>query len=264
MMSKFIRSIFISWVMVGWSLCFAQNPIFLPVDNEKAKEVIEYNKYFLMRQLYFSKRHRIVEINAELLKNRKNITLNFFEDIAIPLKLETIKDGRGSLTWLGQMQFGEEERIAIPPEYESSLKGVGLTPEMVLSHLRRVTFYVHEYDVNNKTGEAVPSAISPKGTASEIPLHSSELPDFTRNSFSSVYGGVNYLPTRQSFMVMPLQYSPKYHVVYELDNDKRYPVNIDSDEYVPTPENKRKQDAHNEFFRGVPRDEEDKLIKGNF
>src|SRR5690606_21415660 len=53
-----------------------------------------------------SKRHRIVEINAELLKNRKNITLNFFEDIAIPLKLETIKDGRGSLTWLGQMQFG--------------------------------------------------------------------------------------------------------------------------------------------------------------
>lgn len=263
-MNKLIKPILFFGVIFGWGLCFAQSPIFLPVDDEKAKEVSEYNKYFLMRQLYFSKRYRIVEVDAELLKSSKNITLNFFEDINIPLNREAIKKGSGSLTWLGQMQFGEDEGVVIPPESESSLKEVGLTPEKLLSHLRRVTFYVNDYDVNNKTGEAVPSAISPKGATSERPLHSSELPDFTRNSFSSVYGGANYLPTRQNFMVMPLQYSPKYHVVYELDNEKIFPTNIDSDGYVPTPENKRKQDAHTEFFGSVPRDEEDKIIRGDF
>jgi len=72
------------------------------------------------------------------------------------------------------------------------------------------------------------------------------------------------LPTGQDFMIMPLMYSPKCHVVYELDNEKIFPTNIDSDGYVPTPENKRKQDAHTEFFGSVPRDEEDKIIRGDF
>lgn len=263
-MNKLIKTVFLAGVICGWSLCFAQNPIFLPVDDQKAKEVSEYNKNFLMGQLYFSKRHRIVEIDADLLKRSKNITLNLFGDINIPLKREAIKEGVGSLTWVGQMQSADEEGATFPPEAEAYLKEIGFTPEMLLNHLKRVTFYVNDYDVNNKTGEAVPSAISPKGTMSQRPLHSSELPDFTRNAFVSFYGRANYFPTGQDFMIMPLMYSPKYHVVYELDNEKRFPTNIDSDEYVPTPENKRKQDAHTEFFRGVPRDEEDKIIKGDF
>jgi len=110
-MNKLIKPILFFGVIFGWGLCFAQSPIFLPVDDEKAKEVSEYNKYFLMRQLYFSKRYRIVEVDAELLKSSKNITLNFFEDINIPLNREAIKKGSGSLTWLGQMQFGEDEGV---------------------------------------------------------------------------------------------------------------------------------------------------------
>jgi len=262
-MNRLIKIIFLAGVICGWSLCFAQNPIFLPVDDEKAREVSEYNKYFLMDQLYFAKRHRIVEIDVDLLKRSKIITLNFFDDVNIPVVRASLKKGAGSgYVWDGQMQFATLDDIFIPPESEEVLREQGITRELLLEQVRGVTFYIYNWDVDNRTGEAVYSAISPKGALSNKPLDASDLPDFTRKAFSSVSGKVTFHPTQQIFFITSLKFSPKYHVVYEYEHKKSYMSDVNSQDSVRVQSGKKRYEEHTEFIERLPV-EEDKKIKGD-
>ena len=97
---------FLSFALMLSNVSTADAPeLLIPVTGEEAKRIIAANEYFIKKEEYFAKRHRIVRVKTDLLfGDEENLTLSLFNDVSIPIKRKEIEvlDGGINFTWYGQ------------------------------------------------------------------------------------------------------------------------------------------------------------------
>jgi hypothetical protein len=188
-----------------------------PVDQGTAQKLHEPTNYGLRMQRFFAKRYLLATIDFSLLaQDGARFTITPFEDARITLRALKLAGSSSS----GQLR-----------EWVGSLDGVGpmigRTPEgnAVERAIPPVTLWVRtgDHDVSLKIAREVaadrgnqpsfqplpPQATEPTAPAPAVKLHLQTL------------SGEWFIPTSGKYVaIRPVEDDPRYHIVYEVDNDK--------------------------------------------
>jgi hypothetical protein len=236
----------------------------------------EYNSVFLREALYTAKRHRIVQANTELLLIDDDFTITPFEDVApIHITQESVRRTEAAIYWHGLVQ------TVLQPQLDAY--GIKI----------RTTISMHAWDLNesgnaslslqnrfkhspywriNESGmpvlEIVPEGEAgvvgpPPQTPGDIERHR-RLKNLEKHAFYSVTGLISS-PEQARYVLVPLEYTPKYSVIYEVDRDKVVPKPIDFQpgEVDTRSESEKLEVArYNDFISSLP-EEEDKAVRGD-
>lgn len=124
-----------------------------------------------------------------------------------------------------------------------------------ISSFTGITFYIHSWDRDKKTGTVIRSNKKEMGSSRQI-NDVPDIADIRRQAFKSVSGRFATIYPRKQFVLWPLKYTPKYHVIYEIDDSKLYTGRTDPDEDI------RKQKQHDRYLKSLPREKPGKAIKG--
>jgi hypothetical protein len=183
--------------------------------------------------------------------------LNPFEDIEQGVSASQIKNNPsfGAVTWRGHTD--NRERLNFPERTEAERRN--LPDEVLRDALTNVTFYAYEWDVQRGKGTAQRSTDRAGGIAPEL-QRSAPVSNLKRNAFRSVRGQFQVVvpsdqpkvPERKRFRLEPLKYTPKYHIIYEVDESKAFQVIDTPFEQLPS-EVQEKVRKHNEYLDSLPK-----------
>jgi hypothetical protein len=173
------------------------------------------NEYFLKRELYFAKRHRIVKVNADVLKSEEAITIALFDGTALTLEVTSLKvDSNGFITaWEGT--------IPNPPiSAEDLLDQVSTIEEARFLHSAMFTISIAatRYDYDEATGVSTPSYISKR-----TPKQNPEQGDLSISIFYGIHANISVPTLPERYWIRSLELSPKYHLLIEVDDSKTFP-----------------------------------------
>ncbi len=235
--------------------------LLVSVRNDKAHKIEEYNNIFLKKRLYFASRHRIVTIDTSLLSKREiDFTITPFEDVQITVSTKEVieKPHRGTVSWKGEMHVsGLEDALSQLTDAERSY----LSVKELKYALSDINLFISTWDIDKETGIATRST-ERKGSVSPEPTPIPKLPDLRKNAFKSVGGNFTIIPSGKRYVLTPLKYSPKYHVIYEIDPKKSYPTSDDPNTKI-SQENKNKAMEYKQYLKGLPEEHFNKAIKGD-
>lgn len=162
-----------------------------PVDAYKAGRLIEYNSSSFQAEIYSAKRFRIVIPEVSLLLKDEDFTFTPFDDVApIHLTRENVLRWEDSVAWNARMD------IDVPRE----VRAAGLRPTVLLSMMAWDT---------DKLGNAISSSEARQKQLETV-----------KHAFYSVRAELELAPDRR-YMLVPLKYTPKYAVIYEIDPEKQ-------------------------------------------
>lgn len=218
----------------------SENELLKPVNKEKSARLIEYNSGYIEKELFFSKRHRIVVADVKLLLKGEDIIVTPFEnELPILIKHERTTEDDGSIGSFGYFKFNhaivdtsESEEIRWPAiitllpwdvddagnAVESSKNG--------FKHARLWTFDENDNPVIDSSVAGRKGVIGPPpSTPGDIANHKL-LKRMKARSFSSV-SATFYSNSGQKFILRQLSFTPKYSVIYEDDAEKRSFVRTD-------------------------------------
>lgn len=261
------------------------NELITEVDAVKAQQLADYNAVFLQEALYSTKRHRIVEVDTDLLLNASEFTITVFDDVP-------------PFEYVAERFSTHEDMIYVKAHFVDASQGSSLTNLASLIDSSAL-IGMHAWDLY-ATNEAVLSmrnrrAFSPSwqidGNETDGPLPSSQftcdtrVEEYPQNAPEGGEGNDNdaSLQKRQFYSVStsivspdgiryrltPLRYTPKYSVIKELDPSKFTNILMDptigADGTVidtRSEEDKAKQDAYRDFIDSLP-DETGKVVLGD-
>jgi hypothetical protein len=245
-----------------------------PIGPDQARRLEEYNSIFLQEVLYSAARYRIVAVNANLMLQEEPITITPFEDMEpIVVTPERVRRTDYAVNWLG--------RIQVDPRFETSWKKYYASISMnwwdvndlgnaELSGANTFKFSpAWRIDENERPVlGAPPAGIAsdrevgrPPQTAEEIAEHK-RLLQLDRYAFASFDARLS-LPSGETYVLTPLRYTPRYSIVYEVDEEKVVPVPFEpGDEVTLTNEQKGRVEQYEQFMSRLPR-EENKAIRGD-
>jgi hypothetical protein len=211
------------------------NELLQAVDSAKALRLEEYNSVFLKEALYFAARHRIVTANAALLLTASEITVTPFDDapvinlIALPGSPEREFHDQ-HVFWRGRYR-----------EYPLDIFGPNGPPPP------SATIASHAWDLT-ASGEQI-----------------KQLDSLEKHAFYSVSAVFEPPGAASRYILMPLKYTPRYSVIFEIRRDTVIPVRTD----VTSPEDAKLSaeeravaDRYREFLNGLPK-ETDKVVLGD-
>lgn len=272
-MKRFQCLIYLVFVSMSPYLFADSKELFKEVPSQKSQKLSEYNDLFLNKTLYFSTRHRIVKVNTALLTSSNkdgNFILNPFKDVSINVQTKrmTVSSPYHG-AWHGEIEsdISLEDDISQLTDYERG----GFSAEEFKSFFTNVTFYFHDWDVDLDTNTASTSNQNKTGTTSPEPVEDVVPPKLKRKAFRTARGRFTEITTGQTFVIIPLKYTPKYHVIYEQDDSKIFTTGNDvpnseppmSREDTLADENLLKAIQHRLFLTDLPKATPGKTIKGD-
>jgi hypothetical protein len=261
------------------------NELLQPVNSEKSLRLEEYNDVFLKEQLYFAARHRIVKADAALLLTASEITVTPFDDgpaihlVALPGSPQReFQDEH--IFWRGRYReypldiFGPDGPP--PPSATIASHAWDLDPsgQALISSQNRFEFSPNwTFDeagnpVLEKNGAGSiggPSESSgPPKTPEQIARHK-QLKSLNTHAFYSVDAVFEPPGVDSRYVLMPLKYTPKYSVIFEIPRDTATAARID----VLSPEDAKLSDEeiavgtrHRDFLNKLPK-ETNKAVVGD-
>jgi len=212
---------------------FAELQEFLiPVDPlEEATQRNKSNR-FLQEHGYFASRYRIVRVNTSLLESEEQFTISFFDDVSLTVQVQErdVHPQGYRLSWSG--------KVVDPPISPKFLEDQGNTPEQAKfmhASMFGITISAIKYDYDEANDQSFPS--------------------YTRDSnerasrSSTFYGvgaffAVSSLPAHYSLRA--LKNDKRYHVLFEIDQDKIFSPGPIID--LENPELGRRRQQHKDFM----------------
>lgn len=250
------------------------------LDDARSQRLEEYNSTFLRGETYFASRHRIVELNAALLSQAREITFTPFEDVEpialVPVRGTPRRTGEEHIFWTGIYKpFALLETLGGPQvSVTIAANAWDLDPSgaAVISSQNRFEFSpLWTFDERGNPvldrSKFPPGALvvpgDPPRTPAQIERHM-RLQTLDKHAFHSVEA-VFDVPGSSRYVLKPLKYSPRYSVLYELTRDTVVPVRIDAmPEGSPlTEEELAVFERYNQFLETLPKDEPGKSIRGD-
>jgi len=238
---------------------FAQAPeLFIPVTGSEEAIVQAKNAYFLKKELYFAKRHRIVRINTDLLlqdeKSRAQIIANLFDDVTFTYEV-TERDIKPD-----QLGARLRARFTNPPTglvRDFMNVGSGMTLSAAESLLDDVyglsilgALYVHDARRDRFWPAYLFTNYAPGRPSSEV--RPKKLPP----SHATTYGfWSNILDpfSNDKYFLRSIPGDPQYHVVWQIDYSKTFAKPDHPGDEIMWPEERRLENesnrlAHAEFL----------------
>ena len=210
-----------------------------PVDQRTAQQLIEYNSPWFQAELYSAKRFRMVEVDTSVLMRDDDFTVTLFDDLAA---LHVTKDA--IQRWEDAFAWNALVLVDLPDVLRT------------LGARQTVLFFGLAWDTDG-SGRVVESSgnrfRSPPQTAQEIARHR-ESRQLNKHAFYSVTAAFELFPTDR-YRLVPLKYTPKAHVLFEIDAEKIVPILLDR---VPgevverTPADQVKLASYETFIRSLP------------
>jgi hypothetical protein len=250
-----------------------------PIDADRALRLEQYNSAFLRQELFHAARHRIVEVNADLLLDAQDITVTPFEDVEpfqlAPLPGTPRRVGDDHIFWSGQYKQLEALNEALGAPVVSvtiAANAWDLEPsgDAVVSSQNRFEF--SPLWVVNENGNVVldrsrapPGQLvipgDPPRTPEQIAKHR-RIQNLNKHAFYSV-DAVFDAAGGSRYVLKALKYTPRYSVLYEIRRDTVMPVKIDRMPGDPeaTPEERAAFDRYRRLVESLP-NESDKSIRG--
>ena len=173
------------------------------------------NADYLTEHLPYSKRHRFVKFDSEVLRTADQFTIVLFDDVKV-----TVKTISRKITPTGMSWYGEIIDPVWPLDGYRDASGEKLSEsDAQQSHadLFGLRFTVLSWDLNQQTGKATPAYERTPSTRSVRP---SEQPDMVFNAFESIFGVIRVPTIRKEFMLNSLANSLGTHVIVETDRKK--------------------------------------------
>lgn len=259
------------------------------VGPGRAQRLVEYNSVFLDEQLYFAKRYRIVNVDTSLFVEGNQFTITPFPNSPpIQIELERSIQSDDGTTWSASIRTAELEAYL---DYWETL-GLGVAPpkpqalmtltawdvdeagNAELSSENRFEFSpywrIDEFNtpILELPEDETPVFIGPPPrTPDEIARHK-QLTRLKKRAFQSLYATLG-APPYERLLIVPLQYTPRYAVVYEEDPAKRIEGAVTDripgeSPPVMTPSDRAKLRAYRDFQERLQlREETNRPVKGD-
>src|SRR5881394_2359581 len=204
----------------------------VPVELGKAGRLAEYNAGFLQKALYSAKRYRIVRLNVEPLFSDNDITLTPFDDVN-PLQItqESVSRSDDAIYWNGRIQTDlqlELDRFGVKVltligAHAWDLDAAGNASLSLLNRPKHSPQWKINDDgipVLESSGAKGGSSIAgpPPETPEDI-ARQKRLQALSKRAFYSVSANIE-LPGGPKYILLPLELTPKYSVIYEVDLEK--------------------------------------------
>lgn len=255
--------IFFSFILIFTSMCVTAQykELLKEVDEDRIKKISDYNSHFLGDAAYFAKRYRIVEVNSDLFFGDEAFSITPFEDISVVVARDSLKERAGSATWHGTI-IDPYVSMSDLEVSEEQLAQEGTSKISVYKALLGLRFGLMDWDSDGQTGNAYPSYENKGLQTSRRPVEVPDLQTFKKHAFRSVIGLTN-LDVFQlgQYMLVPLQFTPKYHLIYEMDPQKRFFVpEDDTDQSFHAKEQREKSRAFDDYKKTLPKYER-KVVK---
>lgn len=213
--------------------------LFIPVDHPQVQKVTDYNGNAIEIPLYFSSQHKIVKINEDLLlekDRKKTFTLSLFDGKQLTIKPMAVKERSIRRTsWRGEILYPSMG------EQIEQLKQKSPKDKHIIESITALNLTVLSWDVDNVSGEAAlastaadissgtrmgagliagatPETLSTVAPEDQV----SKVPDIMRHAFKTVSGSFRSLITHKSYRIASLKYTPRYHIIYEIDPEKDF------------------------------------------
>ena len=237
------------------------------VDEDRIEKISDYNRHALGDAAYFAKRFRIVEVNSDLFFEAEAfIVTPFIGDSPLVLARDSLKKQplEGSATWLGTIidPYVPMSEFKVS---EEQLAQSGMSKAQLYNTVFGVRFYMLDWDSDGQTGNAYLSSERKKyGKVSQRPVEVPELSNIEERAFRSVSGQINLnIFGLGRYVLKPLQFMPKYHVIYEVDPLKKFSVPEDkTDRSLRAQEQREKAQLYEDYRETLPKFER-KVIKGD-
>ncbi len=260
-----------------------QVELFNVVNSETYDRAVAHNPRFIAEKLYFSSRHWLVEVNAESLVSQQEVLLNVADDVeSFTLKRADLRVKRGgtSFTWQGHIMFPSRTapKEAWSEETLSQLEAQGLSFEQFIDMIGQTRLHVLYWDVaptgiailaakshasDSRSGDepvSVSGSTSAMGPSVAQQQGTDRLRMTTRNAFAAVRGEFNLQPVGAGvFRLEPLPYSPRYHLLYEVDQSRDFLI-MDEE---PTGEVLRRKQQYDRHMESVP-EAQTRPVRGEF
>jgi hypothetical protein len=244
-----------------------------PIGPDHARRLEEYNSIFLQEVLYSAARYRIVAVNADLMLQEEPITITPFEDAEpIVVTPERVRRTDHAVNWHGRIQVDPSLETSWKKYYAFMSMNWWDVNELGNAESSRTNTFkfspAWRIDENDRPVLGTSPGIAserevgrPPQTAEEIAEHK-RLLQLDRYAFTS-FGTRLSLPSGETYVVTPLIYTPRYSIVYEVDEEKVVPVPFEpGDEVTLTDEQEERVEQYKRFMSRLPR-EENKAIRGD-
>ena len=232
-------SVFIALVVTSslWSISVAAAPsdVLITVTGSDAAKVDVDSEYFLKKHRYFAKRHRLVRFNGGLLESNEEFVIPLFDDESITVAVTSleISGGGSTILWSG--------RVTEPSIPIDDLIAQGMTPNQAKSahsSLFRISFAAirYEYDEVTRTSKRVGASNNARpvdGSTEGLRVDKTIYYQVDTQFLAAKLGA--------EFRLIPLEMSPKYHILIEVDENKRISEGPFDDPENPAEGLKRRQ-----------------------
>jgi len=276
-MSFFNKLVLATLLSASMSVTAHTKELFKEVNGAKLQKILTYNETNISEAAYFAKRYRIVEVNSDLLFSDDEFTITPFEGVSITVRRDDAVDGSylGTAQWHGIIVSPEHpsiSEIGVLDMDEQQAEAAGLGPAQLYRMFFGVELYTYSWDIDKRTGVAFPS-VQREQRASAFLMHNGvatkESLDLEENAILSVSGRFNLQALGfGEFRLESLQFTPKYHIIIELDSSKLFsydflPGNEKADDHSVYAEKQRKKvQEYNEYVNSLP-SVQDKTIVGD-
>lgn len=217
----------------------APKELFKPVNYEKVYRLEDFNREFLREELFFSKRHRIIKVNPKVLDKDDSFTLTPFEGmeplviVSAPQRTERRREW---VTFWNAKIESQPDAIAFTFNlfsYDTDIDGV--------SSVSMYNKFRHseDWEINDSGLAVLPDSegkrnsmvIGPGPSSEEDIEHHRKMKRLKRKSVQSLsaHFWVKDSDTGiyTEYRIVPLRFTPKYSVIFEIDQQKKFPFLID-------------------------------------
>ena len=248
---KYCRSILFAanFLLASVSGAATTTDLFIPVTGTEAANIESENDYFLRKHRYFSKRARLVLLDGRALELGDTIVISLFDGNSLTVAPSNLNvDGRGSsLFWSGI--------VTEPSVPVDELMTQGLTREQAQSahaSLFKLSFAAVRY-VNDKQSRTIRLYDKSEKIGvleDRIARSKSDL-----NIFYAIDTQFVAAKLGAEYKLIPLEMSPGYHVLIEIDDQKRISEGPFDDPANPSEGIKRQQ--YRDFLEALGPDPRD-------
>ena len=248
----------------------AQAQVFETISNDLKAKVVPYNEREVLQHAYFAKKHRLAAVRDLSAFHKDRLSLQLFDsEEPILLIRQTLREGpnEGTLVWEGHvdLESAAPGHSFLSDEARKRVEARGMTADEFLEQITRVRLFIVYWDVEEVSGMALMSYPATTEMLIGEPTDETRMPRFTRRAFVSIDGEIDLrLLGKGRYRFEPLDNSPKYHVVYEIDPERWF-VRMDasSSDTNEDTETARRAARFEEFVASLPAKQQRRTV-GDF